>query len=106
MNLKYYLRGLGVGIVVTALIMGISLGGKKESLSDKEIKLYMNKTKHNGYRKVRCITTNEIFETIKEASIKYNIKASNIVMCCKGKSRNLCASHIPYFAVRNQISLN
>lgn len=38
MNLKYYLRGLGVGIVVTALIMGISLGGKKESLSDKEIK--------------------------------------------------------------------
>ena len=31
MNLKYYLRGLGVGIVVTALLMGISLGGKKES---------------------------------------------------------------------------
>ena len=27
----------------------------------------------------------QIFETIKEASIKYNIKASNIVMCCKGK---------------------
>ena len=38
MNLKYYLRGLGVGIVVTALIMGISLGGKKESLSNEEIK--------------------------------------------------------------------
>ena len=38
------------------------------NLSDKEIELYMNKTKHNGYRKVRCITTNEIFETIKEAS--------------------------------------
>ena len=38
MNLKYYLRGLGVGIVVTALIMGMSLGGKKESLSNEEIK--------------------------------------------------------------------
>ncbi len=38
MNLKYYLRGLGIGIVVTALIMGIAAGGKKETLSDEEIK--------------------------------------------------------------------
>lgn len=37
MNLKYYLRGLGIGIVVTALIMSIAAGGKKETLSDKEI---------------------------------------------------------------------
>lgn len=38
MNLKYYLRGLGIGIVVTALIMSITAGGKKETLSDEEIK--------------------------------------------------------------------
>lgn len=38
MNLKYYLRGLGIGIVVTALIMGIAVGGKKEALSNEEIK--------------------------------------------------------------------
>ena len=37
MKLKYYLRGLGIGIAVTSLIMGISLGGK-ETLSDAEIK--------------------------------------------------------------------
>ena len=36
MNLKYYLRGLGIGVVVTALIMGI-LAGKREILSDEEI---------------------------------------------------------------------
>lgn len=36
MNLKYYLRGLGIGVVVTALIMGI-LAGKKEVLSDEEV---------------------------------------------------------------------
>lgn len=36
MNLKYYLRGLGIGIIVTALIMGITLGGK-EKLSNAEI---------------------------------------------------------------------
>lgn len=37
MNLKYYLRGLGIGIIVTALIMGLRAGGK-ESLSNAEIK--------------------------------------------------------------------
>ncbi len=38
MNLKFYLRGLGVGIFVTALIMGLVVGGKKETLSDEEIR--------------------------------------------------------------------
>lgn len=37
MNLKYYLRGLGIGILVTALIMSIAAGGK-ETLSNEEIK--------------------------------------------------------------------
>ena len=38
MNLKYYLRGLGIGVVVTALIMGITAGKAKETLSNEEIK--------------------------------------------------------------------
>lgn len=38
MDLKYYLRGLGTGILVTAVLMGIALGGKKETLSDNEIR--------------------------------------------------------------------
>ena len=37
MKLKYYLRGLGVGVICTAIIMGIALSGKKETLSDEEI---------------------------------------------------------------------
>lgn len=35
MKLKYYLRGLGIGILLTTIIL--SLGNKKETLSDKEI---------------------------------------------------------------------
>ena len=30
MNLKSYLRGLGIGVVVTALIMGIVTGRKRK----------------------------------------------------------------------------
>lgn len=37
MNLKYYLRGLGLGIVMTAIIMGITTHGKKENLTEEEI---------------------------------------------------------------------
>lgn len=38
MKLKYYLRGLGIGIIVTAVIMGASSGSRKETLSDREIR--------------------------------------------------------------------
>lgn len=38
MKLKYYLRGLGIGIIVTAVIMGVVSGSHKETLSDREIK--------------------------------------------------------------------
>ncbi len=38
MRLKYYLRGLGLGILVTALILGIAGGNGQSTLSDEEIR--------------------------------------------------------------------
>ena len=40
-------------------------------------------------RKVICITTGKIFNTIKEAGEYYNCDSSNIAKCCKGK-RKFC----------------
>ena len=37
MKLKYYLRGLGIGIVVTAVIMGVSANGKPVAMTDAQI---------------------------------------------------------------------
>ena len=39
MEKKYYLRGLGLGIIVTAVIMGIALSGgtKKREMTDEEV---------------------------------------------------------------------
>lgn len=34
-------------------------------------------------RKIRCITTGEIFNTFREAAEKYNISNSAICLCCK-----------------------
>lgn len=38
MNLKYYLRGLGIGITVTSVILSIAMGNGRESLTNEEIK--------------------------------------------------------------------
>ncbi|MCR4761947.1 MAG: hypothetical protein K5696_00305 [Lachnospiraceae bacterium] len=37
MKLKYYLRGMGIGMILTAIIMGIALHGRSNELSDAEI---------------------------------------------------------------------
>ena len=37
MKLKYYLRGLGIGIILTVIILAIASSGKEETLSDEEI---------------------------------------------------------------------
>ena len=38
MEKKYYFRGLGLGIIVTAVIMGIALsGGKEREMTDEEV---------------------------------------------------------------------
>lgn len=37
MKLKYYLRGLGIGIIVTTVILMLTSPGKKDSMTDEEI---------------------------------------------------------------------
>ncbi len=37
MKLRYYMRGLGIGIFVTAILMSVTIDGKTERLTDAEI---------------------------------------------------------------------
>ena len=39
-------------------------------------------------RKVQCVTTGKIFNTIKEASKYYFISIPSITMCCRGKTKS------------------
>ena len=40
-------------------------------------------------KKIKCITTEEIFDSMKEACNKYKLKSGNLSKCCKGE-RNYC----------------
>ena len=44
--------------------------------------------KHPRATKIKCVTTGEVFTTIKEASEKYNISNRNICSCCRGKLKS------------------
>ena len=37
MKLRYYMRGLGIGIFVTAILMAVTIHGKTERLTDEQI---------------------------------------------------------------------
>lgn len=44
--------------------------------------------KHPKAKKVKCITTNEVFESIADAKRKYNVCSSDISKCCNGKQKS------------------
>ena len=56
--------------------------GKETS---EETKRKQSEAKRKMFKKVICITTDEIFDSIKYASDHYNVARSNICACCKGK---------------------
>ena len=61
-----------------------------EKYSEKDIKKYLEWCNtNNHYKKVICITTNKIFDSVKQASKFYNIKSySHISRCCAGKLKS------------------
>ena len=46
------------------------------------------KTGISKRKKVLCITSDKIFDSIKQASEFYNLTHSNIISCCQGKRKS------------------
>ena len=40
------------------------------------------------YRSVMCVTTGEIFNTIKDAVKKYHVHSTNVSQCCRGNIKH------------------
>lgn len=53
-------------------------------MTNEDIKRFLEQRKNSHYRKIICITTNKIFDTIKEGAELYNIKSPvGITRCCR-----------------------
>lgn len=73
----------------TPLIWNYYENGKKyKKLTKKEVFEYIKRNKkiYSNSRRVRCITTNEVFDTISDAEDKYQI--FGVRQCCEGKYIN------------------
>ena len=108
-----------INISTDEIFMGIKFAVKKYELEYKEIhsvcvgetymaggyqwqywesgKIYDLKEVRSNTTRVICYTTGEIFDTLDEASKKYNITRGNITMVCQGgdkrSKRNYCGIH-------------
>lgn len=56
----------------------------REKISRGRLGKYKGRNSYNC-KKVRCITTGEVFYSLNEAGEKYNINPSNITECCRGR---------------------
>lgn len=78
MRLKYYLRGLGIGIVVTALVMGIILPKNTTSvMTDDEIR---SRAKELG-----MVMEDDVLKPVQEADVKDNGKSNEVTKEEKAK---------------------
>lgn len=47
-------------------------------------------------KRVMCVETGEVFESIKEVNVKYGYQSSNICACCKGRVKSANGYHWRY----------
>ena len=59
---------------------------KKGYVTSDEIRVKISRSM--GGHRILCVTTGEIFETVSEASRKYNVATSKICFCCKKKLKS------------------
>ena len=62
-------------------------GNRNKKDSEKKKINYLG-TNNPRARKVKCVTTGEVFNTMKEACEKYNISNQNISKCCRGRLKS------------------
>ena len=82
MNLKYYLRGLGIGIIVTAIIMLVLSAQNTKTLTDEEIK---QKAKALGMVEQGGTLSELSLPDVDEDSAE-NAEKSNLGRDCKRKN--------------------
>jgi len=65
------------------------LNSSKEEIDLKLNYKYVSKKGGQVYnaRKIICLSTEEIFDSVSDAVIKYNLSQPNIVKCCKGERK-------------------
>ena len=99
-DITYYFSMRDVADYLNCSINLINLCLMKKRLSAKDHLISRNNepfvNNYKGLKKVRCITDNIEFNSIKEASDYYNLDSSLISKCCKRKRKSTGGKQFEY----------
>ena len=70
---------------------------KEEFPNTIKVKSDLTGANNPSARRVICLTTNEVFDTMKEACKKYGISPSNLSLCCRGKLKTTGGMRWKYY---------
>ena len=70
---------------------------KEEFPNTIKVKSDLTGANNPSARRVICLTTNEVFDTMKEACKKYGINPSNLSSCCRGKLKTTGGMRWKYY---------
>lgn len=69
---------------------------KNRVLSEETIKKMSESHKGKATKKVRCVETGVVFDSVTEAAMFVDKNISNIIACCKGKQKTCGGYHWEY----------
>lgn len=74
-----------------------SLKPKKETKARRTVQSLFSPDKiRTSNKRVMCVETGELFDSIKEVNVKYGFSISNICACCKGRVKSANGYHWRY----------
>ena len=92
---KEYIKMRKSGDIVTVTMKSLKPQKEKQEPKSRRRSFDDGKTKTSNKR-VICIETGEVFDSIKEVSLKYGFNGSNICACCKGRVKSANGYHWRY----------
>ena len=74
----------------------IAEGNRRRIISEASRKKMSESHMGKTCKKVLCVETGEIYESVKDASIAVNVDGSTISKCCRGKQKTAGGFHWQY----------
>lgn len=92
---KEYIKMRKSGDIVTVTMS--SLKPQKEPKARRTVQSLLSPDKiRTSNKRVICVETGEVFDSIREANVKYGFNISNICAVCKGKQKTAYGYHWRY----------
>jgi hypothetical protein len=93
---KEYIKMRKSGDIVTVTMSSLKPKNELKAKRKTVKSLFVPDKIRTSNKRVVCIETGEVFDSIKEINVKYGYQSSNICACCKGRVKSANGYHWKY----------